>query len=257
MRTRAHGFGQPLLAGGAIVVHEVDAGLLGDVTKMHLRASGANECGAHQQRRKKEEDSSHGGHGCGSLALVLVVRGSRNRPGWSERRRNMFVNRLPFVVVFGMQPAIRAGDGLRGLVRLEAQVPLLIFVGLFEIAQLPGSKASCCSSPAGLQDRRPGPRAIAPSRRCICAAGKECGPFRCALRGPWDIALPLSAGVAERRRNRHRCAVRARRKSSFAPGQGLETVRAAIPRGRAPCRPPARPRGPGSPTHQDSTGPPR
>src|SRR5271166_5323216 len=72
-----------------------------------------------------------------SLALVhrvYVVRGSRNRSGWIERRRHVLVNGLAFVVVLGMHPAIRAGDGLRGLVRFEAQVPLLILVGLLKVA---------------------------------------------------------------------------------------------------------------------------
>src|SRR5580704_937242 len=70
---------------------------------------------------------------CGSLALVLIVCGSR-LPCRSQRRRNMFVYRLAFVVVFGMQPAIRAGNSLRRLVRFEAQIPLLILVRLLEIA---------------------------------------------------------------------------------------------------------------------------
>src|SRR5271157_4670205 len=72
-----------------------------------------------------------------SLAQVhraYVVRGSRNRSGWTERRRHVLVDGLAFVVVLGMHAAIRAGDGLRGLVRFEAQVPLLILVCLLEVA---------------------------------------------------------------------------------------------------------------------------
>src|SRR5271166_6389967 len=72
-----------------------------------------------------------------SLALVhcvYVVRDSRDRSGWTEWCRNVLVDGLAFVVVLRMHPAIRSGDGLRRLVRLEAQVPLLILVCLPKVA---------------------------------------------------------------------------------------------------------------------------
>ena len=42
---------------------------------------------------------------------------------------------LALVVVFGMRLAIRAGDGLRRFISLEAQVAGLVFVGLAVVAE--------------------------------------------------------------------------------------------------------------------------
>jgi hypothetical protein len=41
----------------------------------------------------------------------------------------MLVNRLALVVVFGIELAVRAGDGLGCFVRFEAQVADLVFLG--------------------------------------------------------------------------------------------------------------------------------
>ncbi len=55
---------------------------------------------------------------------------------------------LPLVVVFGIELAVGAGDGLRSFVGFEAQIALLVFVGL--VLDCPGrcSRASGCSGPA-------------------------------------------------------------------------------------------------------------
>lgn len=47
----------------------------------------------------------------------------------------MFVDGLPFVVVFRMKLAIGAGEGLRRLIRLEAQIHFTLLLRLFSLAQ--------------------------------------------------------------------------------------------------------------------------
>src|SRR5437660_6342942 len=52
-----------------------------------------------------------------------------------QRYRHMLMHRLPLVVIFRMKLTIRPGDGLRGLVRFEAQIAYLMFLGLLPVAQ--------------------------------------------------------------------------------------------------------------------------
>ena len=53
----------------------------------------------------------------------------------------MFVDALALVVVFGIELAIGASDGLRSFVRFEAQVARLMFFRHFFIAQVRCSRA--------------------------------------------------------------------------------------------------------------------
>src|SRR5271170_908710 len=65
-------------------------------------------------------------------------RGYRSWRPRIERRqwhRNVLVNRLPLVVVFGMQLAIGPGDGLRRLIGFEAQIALLVLFRELFVAQ--------------------------------------------------------------------------------------------------------------------------
>src|SRR5579864_9187618 len=52
-----------------------------------------------------------------------------------EWHRHMLVNALPLVVVFRMQLPVGTGDHLGGLVRLEAQITLLVFFRQLVIAK--------------------------------------------------------------------------------------------------------------------------
>src|SRR4029077_7780207 len=55
--------------------------------------------------------------------------------GLIQRNRNVLVNGLPLIVVFRMRLPVWSGDGLRGLVGLEAQVALFVHVGESFVAQ--------------------------------------------------------------------------------------------------------------------------
>jgi len=65
----------------------------------------------------------------GALTVIafLVRAGARATP-------DVFVNRLPLVVVLGMSLAVRPGDGLRRFIGLEPQIARLVFVGFGVIA---------------------------------------------------------------------------------------------------------------------------
>ena len=93
-----------------------------------------------------------------------------------QRRRNMLVNQLAFVVVLGMQPPIRPGDRLRRLIGLEAQVELLVLRGLGGVAHPLVTEHQVV---VGLQvfgiDRQ-SPAAVARSPRDTCATGNSTRP---------------------------------------------------------------------------------
>jgi len=47
----------------------------------------------------------------------------------------MFVDGLPFIIVFGIELTVRTGDGLRSFVGFETQVAHLVLVGLLLISK--------------------------------------------------------------------------------------------------------------------------
>src|SRR5271156_1160611 len=49
----------------------------------------------------------------------------------------MFVNRLPLVIVLGIELSVRTGDGLRSFVGFETQVAHLVFVSLLLVPKAP------------------------------------------------------------------------------------------------------------------------
>ncbi len=94
----------------------------------------------------------------------LCMRGFRLEPEGCRRRRfgsrpspatvPMLVDRLPLVVVVGVQLAIRPGDRLRRLVCLEAPVERFLARRLLRTGRARDTRASGCSAPAGPPGRR-------------------------------------------------------------------------------------------------------
>src|SRR5260370_13780525 len=58
--------------------------------------------------------------------------------GWwsrADRHGNMFMDRLPLVVVFGVRLAIGSRDRLRRLIGFESQIALFVFIGARFVTQ--------------------------------------------------------------------------------------------------------------------------
>src|SRR5713101_6493531 len=68
----------------------------------------------------------------GVLARLPRDLGLLQRRQW---HRNMLVNCLPLVIVFGVHLAIGPGNGLSGLVGFEAQLADFMLVGLLVVVQ--------------------------------------------------------------------------------------------------------------------------
>ena len=128
---------------------------------------------------------------------------------------------LAFVVVFGMQLPVGAGDGLRRLIGLEPQVARLDAPWPSSRRPARCSTASGCSEPAGLRDQSPAP--IAGLHRLGIFALQEQNASQIVQRNP--VSRILCQHASQPRCGAFVIAVRAqhlaRRRNWRAPGSGL------------------------------------